>query len=273
MCNAVHIAGDNGWAYVPSDGALYQKICKLAKMGMASVDNGTVYLKSETGPVIWNSVQSDKYVNHAMKAAKILGKDSIRLSPDEKLVFGRETGIAYNGSIDMSLVKASPDIGIKVATRPIEENEIVMTAWPSSGRFIPARAFMYGKRVCLELAETQDKGERCFVLDENCRSLLTVSVASSGSDRIDVMPQAAIDSWLCSIGSKAAMGLSDRFAVSVDGNEFSISDRKKNKTYMGKFVSIDAQQMEFEKMRLERLLVTKGLGAILPSYRLGRREQ
>lgn len=269
MADVIRVVDGDRWTYVPADGTEQSRLERFAALDMANVSNGSVFLKSDAGPLFWEMLgQPEGEKSFVKAAAELLGKQSISLVPDEDLAFGEKDGAAaYNKSIDISLVQrdiAGP--GLTIAARPLQDEEIVMTAWPKDGRFIPALARVQNRRVWLELAEPQDDGERCFVLDETCRSVITASYECDGSDRVQAMTPAALDSWLCSVGSKAVMGMSHRYALQVEGIDFVIKDRKTSRSYKGQFTQKDGHHLAFEKMRMERLLASKGLGAILPSY-------
>lgn len=272
MADVIRVVDGDRWTYVPADGTEQARLERFASADMVNVANGTVFLKSDAGPLFWHMLgQPEPEKFSAKAAAEMLEKNSIRLMPDENITFGKKDGAAYNGSGDISLEQREMSgPGLKVAARPLEDGEIVMTAWPEDKTFIPARATVRGKRVWLELAEPQDDGQRCFVLDEKCRSLITVSHKTDGSTEVQAMVPAALDSWLCSVGSKAVMGLSDRYTLEVEGTNFTIKDLKTGRKYKGQFTEKEGIHLDFEKMRMERLLGAKGIGAIIPSYVLKR---
>ena len=69
------------------------------------------------------------------------------------------------------------------------------------------------------------------------------------------------------------MQQSGRFAVSYQpGGKFVIMDGKSGNAYAGQLTSPpdDSERFEFEKMLIDRLIASKGLGAILPMYILKR---
>lgn len=273
MSEVIRVTDGKQWAYVPATPEEQSRLSRFASAGMAEVTAGTVYLKSDGGPMYWDALNRAKEIEHdnLRTVLQAVGSDSLNLTPDEMLVFGKKDDGEYNEFADISLVKKdSVDLGLRVAARPIQDNEIVMTLWPKSGALVPAKASTSGRRVWLELAEPQDEGERCFILDEKCSSLLTVSLESKGGNRLLVLNPLAIDSWLCASGSKAVMGMSDRFRFEPRQGEFVIIDGKTGKKFMGRFffANGDQESLRLEEVRIQRLLHSKGLGAILPTYEL-----
>ena len=271
MADAIRVNCDGKWTYAPAGGVVQSRLERLAKAGMASFSNGTAQLRSDAGPLLWDLINRNEPLRHDCKTAALraLGKNCINLTPNEKLVFGKREGCSYDEFSDLSLAKGEPDIGIKVGITPLKDKQIVMTAWPSSGTLIPARVQIAGRTIWLRLVEPQDEGQRCFVLDDKCGSFLTVSQKTDGGDAVRAMNPKAVTSWLCSEGSSAA--LSNRFMVEPQGGKrFSITCRKTGKRYAGELRS-DPNSVEtvaFEILQLSRMLASKGLGAILGSYKL-----
>ena len=273
MADAIRINCAGKWLYAPAGGVIQSRLERLAAAGMASFSNGAAQLKSDAGPLLWDLINRDEPLRHDCKTAalKALGKDSINLTPNEKLVFGKRDNCSYDEFSDLSLAKGETDIGIKVGIAPLKDKQIVMTAWPSSGTLIPARVQVAGRTTWLRLVEPQDEGQRCFVLDDKCGSLLTVSMKTDGGDAVRAMNPKAVTSWLCSEGSNAALSLSDRFMVEPQGGKrFSITCRKTGKRYAGELRSdpSNVETVAFEILQLSRMLGSKGLGAILGSYKL-----
>ena len=184
MADAIRVNCDGKWTYAPAGGVVQSRLERLAKAGMASFSNGTAQLRSDAGPLLWDLINRNEPLRHDCKTAALraLGKNCINLTPNEKLVFGKREGCSYDEFSDLSLAKGEPDIGIKVGITPLKDKQIVMTAWPSSGTLIPARVQIAGRTIWLRLVEPQDEGQRCFVLDDKCGSLLTVSQKTDGGD-------------------------------------------------------------------------------------------
>lgn len=282
MANAIRVSDGKRWAYVPAEGEHQARLEQLASAGMAVVSNGAVLLKAEAGPLFWEMISKERAVTNqieadlAMAAAlKALDSDSIALADGEKLAFGKkEDALSYSEFSDLSLAeRGSDENSIPISNEPVKDGQIVMTLWPKSKRLIPARVSTANKRVSLELVESQEKGERCFVLDEKSGALLTVSYASDGGERLMAKNPEVMRSWLCAAGSKAILKESGRYAISYQpGGRFVIMDAKTGSAYAGQLTSppTDSDRFEFEKMLIDRLLSSKGLGAILPGYVLKR---
>jgi hypothetical protein len=278
MAKAIRVSDGKKWAYVPASREHQARLESFAAAGLAEIINGVVELRADAGPMFWELIKvHNKPVDITQQkiALDCVGDKSININPDEELSFGEKEGaLAYSKSADLSLSKQSwPQDGIKLAVSHLEEGQIVMTLWPESKRLIPARAISGGKRFSLELVESQSKGERCFILDDKCNSLLTVSFPSDGSDKVMAINPIVMDSWLVAAGSEAMLKLSGRFSVKDHAEGmFIIADSKSGKGYSGKYVfnPSDNHNFEIEKTRMERLLASKGLGAILPTYKLKR---
>ena len=199
-----------------------------------------------------------------------LGELEISLVPDEKLCFGkRDESAAYSKLDDLSLVPSREAMGVKIKPRELDDGEIVMTLWPAAKRAFPALAHRAGKGIWLDLVEQQDKGSRCFVFDEGWNELITVSLPVM-EGQVPAVPHCGIGAWLCSAGSKAASWTPGRFEVDPEGESFFVKDTKTGRRYMGKFKTESPDARRIEKVFLERRLSSKGIGALLPSYKLGR---
>lgn len=211
-----------------------------------------------------------------MKIAESAFKDRgiIPLGEEEGLKFGEDKGAtSYNKFADVSLSKGYWSSPVNLAGKQLEDGQIVMTIWPESERILPAKVSYADKRVWLELPESQKKGDRCFVLDDKDASLLTVSFASDGGEKVAAMNPNVLTSWLCATGSMSMRKMSGRFGVNhLAGGHFVIVDNEKGQSYRGTIAShpVDIDNFELEKARLERLLASKGLGAVLPLYILKR---
>ncbi len=278
MSTAIRVSDGKKWAYVPASTEHQARLESFAAAGLAEIKDGVVQLRADAGPMFWELIQvQNKNTDMSLQkfALDCLGENSINIKPDEELSFGeKESAIAYSRSIDLSISKQSwMQGGIKLAISELQEGQIVMTLWPESKKLIPGRAISSGKRFSLELVESQDKGKRCFILDEKCASLLSVSFPSDGTDVIKALNPVVMDSWLVVAGSEAMLKMSGRFSVKDHAEGmFIIADSKTGKGYSGKYVfrPTDNHNFEIEKTRMERLLASKGLGAILPTYSLKR---
>ena len=267
---AVRVTCGSDWAYVPTSGRKYDVLCKLASEGLAEATPSGVRLKHETGPLAWSVMGRPRDSRPLPQAMRSLSENGMDVSPDERLCFGKAAGGEYNEYADMPVVRRKePGGGIKLSAGRMSDGDMVLCAWPRSRRLIPGMAKADGRRLSVSLVEAAPRGERCFVVDEEGKRLLTVSLASDGSDSVKVMPPLAMDSWLFSVGSRAARDLDSRFDVEEEDGSFLISDKKTGRRYAGRFQNgPDSERLGIEKERLQWLLATSGLGGILPVYTL-----
>jgi len=278
MANAIRVSDGSKWAYVPAGAEHQARLERFAAAGMAEISDGFVMLKHEAGEMFWEMLKKEFPAQDSSAILKIAEKafdsKSIALLPDEEISFGeKDDSISYNKFADLSLTNGSSDLPVDLAAKPLEDGRIVMTIWPKSKRVIPAKVTHADKRVWLELPESQEKGERCFVLDDKDASFLTVSSESDGTDKVGAVNPNVITSWLCAAGSKSMRRMGGRYGVEHrPQGQFLITDRTSGKSYSGTISShgLDIDNFELEKSRLERLLASKGLGAVLPLYILKR---
>ena len=54
MAEALRINCEGRWLYAPAGGMIQSRLERLAKAGMASYSNGTIMLRSDAGPLLWN---------------------------------------------------------------------------------------------------------------------------------------------------------------------------------------------------------------------------
>jgi hypothetical protein len=185
------------------------------------------------------------------------------------LSFGRKPG-KYNSFADLTLADGPAGLGVPLSLSSLSKEDIVMTLWPEDGRIIPGRIIGTDKRYLLELAESQDKGKRCFVLDEKCRSLLTASLSSDSSMHVRLLPPVAISSWMIATGAEPVLDARRSFVMEQDEDCFIITDMARGKKYVGFLTQQDAEDRKCEAGLIERMLMTVGIGAILPNYGLKR---
>jgi hypothetical protein len=267
---AVRVTCGSDWAYVPTIGRKYEVLCKLASEGLAEATASGVRLKHETGPLAWSVMGRPRENRPLPQVMRSLSENGMDISPDERLCFGKASDGEYNEYADVSLVRRKErGGGVKLSAGRMSEGDMVLCAWPRSLRLIPGMAKAEGRRLSVTLVDGAPRGERCFVVDEEGKRLLTVSLASDGSDTVKVMPPLAVDSWLFSVGSKAARDLNSRFEVEEEDGSFLISDKKTGRRYAGRLQSqSDPDRLEVERERLQWLLATSGLGGVLPIYAL-----
>ena len=267
---AVRVTCGSDWAYVPTSGRRYDVLCKLASDGLAEATPSGVRLKHEAGPLAWSVIGHPREKRPLPQVMSSLSANGIEIAPDEKLCFGRTGGGEYNEFADISLAKRNDaNSGIKLSAARMSDGDMVLCAWPKSRRLIPGMVKTEGRRTTVLLVEAGPKGERCFVVDEEGKRLLTVSMQSDGSDTVKVMPPLSVDSWLFSVGSRAARDLNSRFEVEEEGGAFFISDKKTGRRYAGRMQNQSgSERLEIERERMQWLLATTGLGGILPIYKL-----
>ena len=276
MSETIRVICGERSAYIPVNSEYQSRLERFAAAGLADISNGIVMLKSDAGPLFWEMLGRTfkKEESNPLKAIAALGDDSIRVAPDEELSFGKKDNfISYSHCADLTISKqAWKQDGINLSLQPLSDGMIVMTAWTKEKKIVPARVFFANRRFGIEVVEAQPKDERCFILDEKCDCLLSASFPSTGKEKIMLVNPAFLDSWLCASKSDAIMKLSHRFTFHVAEGTFTIGDKKTGKKYVGQFKSAvsELEELDFEKIKLERALSSKGLGAVLPNYILVR---
>lgn len=278
MSDVIRVAHGGRWSYVDWHSPQHRMLCRLAKDGLAT-PGPEVRLHSDAGPLLWDSMGPEPSGGAAEPPFRALGsltEDSINLQPDESLCLGRApSAVSYNDFADVSILHGvSHGGGLPVSRGGASNGDVVLAAWPGTEakkRLVPGIVRAEGHRLFLELAEPPEGGKRCFVLDEGGRSLVTVSMRSDGSDRIRLLSPKSVDSWLFSVGSRASKAGSERFEVeSVDGRGFLVLDKKTGRRYAGRLRSGpgERERWAMEQERLQWLLANRGLGGVLPIYRL-----
>jgi len=263
MSEAVLVIEGESWSYTACDGDAGMRVNRSVSAGLASPCGHFVRLGS------LKSFQGRTGMPGLRAALMALEGDGIFLVPNEKLCFGRkEDSFAHDGANDLSLSECPTRIGVKLRPRDLEDEEIVQTLWPSSGRALPARVRRVGKRVCLDLAEEQGKGERCFVFDDGWNWLVTASLPVEGDGLVEAIPHCSIGTWLCLAGSKSASWMPDRFAVGGSGGFFTVEDAKTGHKYRGRLKSDKEEIRGMERDLIGRRLASGGIGALIPAYKL-----
>lgn len=277
MADSIRVADGNRWTYVSANSEYIGHIRQLVALNMAYISNGSVVLRAEAGPIFWDKLKNYDYPDQGMRVQKMaavlqaLDSNSLHLRTGERISFGKMSGAVYNNSVDISFDHVASDApSVSVSTEPLVEGQFVMTLWPENKRLLPAKIVQCNPRLAAELVDSVPAGERCFVLDDS-GSLITISFRANGSDKIMIMSQNVVESWLCRAGSSISGGKTSRFSISHGaGGCFIISDSKTGHLYAGKLSArTNTEEFEFEKLFLDRL-ATKGLGAILPRYSLRR---
>ena len=266
MSDAILLFREGAWCYAAVD----------SDVGMAALRSVSIGLSSPCGHFIrlGSHVSFPATGLDGLKIAlSAMDGDELRLMPNEKLCFGNKKGsFSYDRESDLCLSECPVQvgtIGVRLRPRDLDDEEIVMTLWPSSRRAMPAKARRIGKRVWLDLVEEQNKGDRCFVFDDGWNGLITASLPVS-EGQVEAVSHCSIGTWLCSAGSKSASWMSDRFGVDGEGGSFVVEDRKTGRKYRGRFHAETAGAQAMEKAIVERRLAAKGIGALIPTYRLAK---
>lgn len=278
MSKAIKVSDGVRSMYVPMNSEHQARFERFASAGLIDVVDGVIHLRSEAGPMFWEMLKANPPQDQSQTHFKVLeaiDSDSINLSSNEVVSFGEKPdSLAYSKTADLSLGKQGwRQGGVGVALKKIMPDEILMTVWPKSQRMIPAKASNQDRRLSLELVQKPEKGERCFILDEEGKTLYTVSYASDGSEKIHAVNPVVFDALLVTAGSPSIYHSNDRFHVSSgqDGL-FLIHDKKASKKYSGHFNhhTTEPDALDAELRQIEHLLASRGLGAILPTYSLKR---
>jgi hypothetical protein len=274
MAEAIRINSGGNWTYVPDTQEYRSRLERFSSAGMAEVKDGIVNLLSEAGPMFWDSLRRSErpQENRLEQILAMLVDDGVSLSPDEELCFGnKQNPFGYSTVLDLALMKHGTKPGISLGSRSSKDGDIVSTVWPKAKIIIPA--MMSGN--ALELADKMPDKERCFVLDEGGKQLLTVSMPATEKTMIKVADPKKFKSWLLSAGSSAArLPAANLSVLFEDGGKFLITDSARGRIYVGRMkTSTDSEGHEFEQAMLENILASKGLGAILPKYELERGEE
>lgn len=268
MADAVLLLKGNDPRYASIDGDAGMRASRSIQAGLSESSNHFIKLGEHE-----NFDRSEKPLSGLSLALASLGESEISLIPNEKLCFGKKDGaVAYSKPYDLCLSECPSMLGVKAALRELEDEEIVMTLWPSSKKACPARVHRAGKRVWLDLAEEQDKEGRCFVFDEGWNELVAVSQPII-EGQAPTVSHCGVGSWLCATGSKAASWSSGRFEIEPDGDAFIVKDSKTGRGYRGKFKTEGPESQRMEMVFLERRLASKGIGGLIPSYKLAKEKQ
>lgn len=271
MPDVVRVSSSDRWAYLPVGSEAHQRLLHFAESGLADSNPVEVRLHSDAGDMFWELLEDEREESPpSIMPALALIDDGISMLPDEKLVFGRVDNGAYNEYADMSWLK-NPSLksGIPLSNRRIAEGDIVLTAWPSSGKLIPARIEKNRRDLVARLVDPQPSGERCFVTDDT-GGLATVSLKTPGGPSVKLMPPTAMNSWLFSLGTSAVRQKPRRFSVSDGNGQFLIRDSKRGRTFAGRYRTSNP---ESELEALEVMLGHSGLGGIIPYYELTCKEE
>jgi hypothetical protein len=264
VADIVRVSYDDQWTYVVSGSEAHDHVCRFASQGLGEPGPAEVRLKSEAGPLLWELIGSHSRKREMPRTAlDSMADGRILLRNSESLHLGKKSQ-HYNEFADISWDKTGDDRkGLGISDLPMQEGEIVLTAWPMAKRILPAHVIPVKNRFGLELVEAMPAGQRCFVINEKGTDLMTVGMPSVGTEFIGMVPTVAFGSWLFSVGSKSVRD--SKFKVADRGEMFLIEDMEAGSSYLGKYAGKD-KQVEIENIRC--MLNCEGLGAILPQYRL-----
>jgi len=263
MADIVRVSCDNKWTYVAVGSEEHDHVLRFAQKGLAHSTSSDVRLKSEAGPLFWELIGEAPKAKQDIhsKIMECLTYHGIGVGTEE-LRFGKH-GDNHNKFSDLSLVpESSSKRGASLSDYGIDEDDIVLTAWPKSRKILPALVLRPERHFILELVDDGQNGERCFVLDED-GGIITASLASNGSEFLRVLPQLAFDSWLSASGCKNARR--SRFSVKDHENKILIEDFEDGRTYLTSYAT---EKKDLERQGMECLLAHGGLGAVIPKYEL-----
>jgi len=233
--------------------------------GLVTAGMEGVNLTSEQGKVIWRQIDEDIAKPKAFPEDMLscVGPGWINVFPGERVSFGKEEGSKHNDIFDFSLSKAEINEGFVLAPSRVEDGDIVLSAWSNGIDMQPAKFRQQGARFWLELVEQHKVGERCFVIDETGRRLVSASMASDGNDSVRLVPPRSFVSWLWAIDSVAAKARSDRFEVEGKGDFFSVHDLVTRKKYVGRYKTPDRYA---ETEDIYWALTSDGMGGLVLDY-------
>lgn len=255
MAHVVRISEGDRWRYVPATPELLSKISKAASAGVARIVEGGVSLRSESGPVVWESLTRRERREPSTRLADCLGDNYVSLAPNERLALGRQSD-EYDDICDVSLLRGRTDVGLRTKMADLGEGDVVLTAW---GReVVPARISRADKNPILMELETEKNG-RCFVLDPQGRALVSIGRACGHLGTI--LKPRTLASWLAMMGSKSMP--SRRFSARHQDDHFVVTDADTGRSYVGRYKDLDAEQE-----KIDWTLGLGGLGALLSLYEL-----
>jgi len=266
---AVRISNGEDWTYMAleeSSGAMLDGPAGTMQV-TAGLDG--VNLSSEQGDVVWNQIREDFVKPRSFPSDMLanVGPGWINLFPGERISLGEVADSPYNEVFDFSLCKLAVNEGFVLSPSRAEDGDLVQAAWSNGVDLQPARFRQAGARVWLELVEPHNVGERCFVIDESGRRLVTVSMPCQGHDSVRLAPPKSFVSWLWAVDSAAARARSERFAIERLGQFFSVHDLTTGKKYIGRYKTGDR---EAETQDVYWALTSDGIGGLVLDYSLRR---
>jgi hypothetical protein len=266
---AVRMSNGEEWTYMALEGSSGAKLASLSKSKQVVAGLDGVNLVSEQGGVVWKQIREDvaKPNGFPLEMLECVGPGWINLFPGERLSFGKVVDASYNDLFDISLCKIAVNEGFVLAPSRAEDGDLVLAAWSNGIELQPARFRQSGARVWLELVEPHKVGERCFVMDETGRRLVSVSLPAQGHDTVRLASPRSLVSWLWATDSSAARARSERFKVEQEGRFFSVYDTVTGKRYVGRYRTGDK---EVETHDIHWALTSDGIGGLVLDYALRR---
>jgi len=191
-----------------------------------------------------------------IRRIKALVSDGLHLN-GVRLRFGRMGDGAYNPYLD---VTASPhsSAGIGLSQSRMRNGDIVILIGQDRS-VMPGHVISKDRRTSIELPWNEEAGKRFFVLDEGGGGILTLSLDSEGGDRLRVVPQVALASWL----SSECPLTSPKYSLENDGATIRCPDGRM-------LESDDGRRFAEEDLSA---LTRSGLVGLLGKYRLRRVKQ
>lgn len=258
---AIRVSNGDDWSYVEWNGSLKT----------ASQEDGFdgVRLRSDDGGVVWQSTKEDEEYAAPFpdRMLRCMGSGWANIYPSERISFGKVEGATYNEVFDLSLSKIDTTEGFVLAPPNLDDGDLVLTAWGNGIDLQPGRFRRQGARIWVELVEPHKVGERCFLLDETGRRIVSASMPSVGGDEVRVAPPKSFVSWLWAVESSASKAMSERFTVEPEGNWFAIKDWRTGKRYLGKYKT---SNKELETQDVHWALTSNGVGGLISDYVLRR---
>jgi hypothetical protein len=262
MADVIRAYYGNQWTCAPKGAHATSHAARIVSAGKAVVTAAGVRLKSEFGPLLWDTLSNTKETPPRVSLLEALGDDSVAVAPNERVILGRADNCPHDDLIDLSLkLDESMDCGLSLSSHHAQEGDVLMTLWPGNKAMLPARVLPNrGHALLLEPVLPQGASPRCFVIDPEGHLL---SVGTSMGNTVAAIAPTAFSSWMMASGSRALQAC--RFSFSDYGDGFQIWDGKAKRKYMGRYKSASNEE---EKELIQWLLRGHGLGAILPRYEL-----
>lgn len=213
-----------------------------------------------------NESQELKDMVHT-KISKISSSDSILLNGGI-LKFGKHDdcnhNCHYNEFADISIVRTVDNQNfIQISKIDTKAGDIVVALFSigtKKEKMVPAKIIENKRRLFIELPWEIEAGERCFVLDEQGKEFLTVSLESKGKNYIRILPKISISSWIITVLPDCFQ--SDYKIEKIDNDSFFIIDNSSKDKYIGRFQQDSENEMEM----ISNIVSLCGLSGIVGIY-------